>query len=561
MKLLITSLLIIAMITTAIIPDPIQLGAKFDYDQLPDADLRDFAEDAWEEGREESAILLLDYIVEQDMEDAPAARAQRDEWLVALAARDTALGRLKAFGWGALTGEVTSGAGMAGATVADFFVYGDVRDLVNQIVFEDDKDELIILLSAAGVATTAFPPADPAVSALKLARKSSALSEPLVLQLKKLIRVAQTSGASSASVMKLREVFAAVFELAKNTKSWATFSTLLKQARDLDQIKLLARIAGNSQDGAKQLAQLMTVAAKGGQKHAEDAISYLKVHGQRGMDAMYAALRKGPDGLKFIAKNPTLSARALKNARKLQVYGVDELTDWYHAMVYRFGDWVVWAKRAITGLLLAMVGMLWMPRQFFRRRFWKRSNESTDSGDAGAGLVWANRISGVVGVVLLVMVTYVVFDLSTVPAEGAGPYIASMPGSSGGSLGGSELPEPSNLMLSVLFIGLVILLQFAVWFAARSRILRVSEEEESNANRMKLLDNQDTWLDLPLFVGLAGTILAFILISIDAGMSRMLAYLSTVLGILASVLLRLRYYQPTRERLIRGSKKGEEAEA
>lgn len=65
MKLLLTSILIIAMLTSAIIPDPIQLGATFDYNQLPDADLRLYAEEAWEEGREESAILLLDYIVDQ----------------------------------------------------------------------------------------------------------------------------------------------------------------------------------------------------------------------------------------------------------------------------------------------------------------------------------------------------------------------------------------------------------------------------------------------------------------------------------------------------------------
>lgn len=561
MKLLLTSILIIAMLTSAIIPDPIQLGATFDYNQLPDADLRLYAEEAWEEGREESAILLLDYIVDQGMGDTPAARAQRNEWIAELEARDSALGQLKAFGWGAVTGRVDSGAGMAGATLADFFVYGDLRDLVNQIVFEDDKDELIILLSGVGVITTAFPPADPAVSFLKLARKSAALSEPLVRQMTTILKVVKAEGGNSLAFAKLKEAFTAIYQLSENTETWASFTTLLKQAKNLDEVKLLAKIAGNTRDGARKLSQLITVASQGGKQYADDVVAFLQVHGQKGMDTLYAAMRKGPDGLKFVAKHPTLTSRTLKNAKKLEVWGVNELTDWYHSLIYKLGPWVVWIKRAITGLLFAAIAMLWLPRSFFRRQFWKSSADSAVARETGQGLIFLNRISGVFGIVLLVLVTYVVLDYSAIPSEGSEPLVASVPGGSGGEVSGDGIPEPANRMLSVVFIGLVIVVQLAVLLAARTKIASVAAEKGSIANRIKLLENQDTWLDLPLFVGLAGTICAFVLISIDAGLGRIFAYLSTVLGIIVSVVLRMRYYHPAREKMIRGTTKIEGIEA
>jgi len=90
-----------------------------------------------------------------------------------------------------------------------------------------------------------------------------------------------------------------------------------------------------------------------------------------------------------------------------------------------------------------------------------------------------------------------------------------------------------------------------VWFYVRGKIRRVEDDEGSAAIlRLKRLENLDVFLDLPLFTGLALTVIAFILIALDAGMSRHFAYTSTVVGILSSVSLRIRYQYPLKERLI-----------
>lgn len=551
MKLLITAILFVALTTAAIIPDPPQLGAEFDYNGLPDVDLRAYAEEAWEQGREDSALVLLDYIIESDLPDATAAKGQRDEWLAELAKRDSAMGMLMAVGWGAISGEVDSAGSMAGSTLADFFIYGDVRDAFKELFLEENTDEFILLLSAAGIATVTFPPADPAVSCLKTARKMGSLSEPLVKQLTKILKVAKESK-NSMALAQLKEVFTAVYELLKNTKTWATFSTLLSRARNLDEVKLLAKIAGQTHDGAKRLSQLFAVALTQGKQQADEAVKYLQTYGQKGMDAMYGALRKGPDGLKFVAKHPTLTSRVLKGGRKVQVWGVNELTDWYHSLIYRFGNGVVWAKRAFVGLLFASIVMLWTPAAWLRRL--SRITSVKGSGKARKMPVFANQLAVVLGIVLIVMAVYVVMDSQAVADSGKATIMTSAGGiqSSGGSSGETaDLAPPTSVMLSILFIGFIVVGQVTIGFEARRRILKASSEGQSSAHRLRLLESQDTWLDLPLFVGLAGTILAFIFISLDAGISRMLAYSSTIGGILVAVIIRLAVYQPAREILIR----------
>jgi uncharacterized membrane protein len=103
--------------------------------------------------------------------------------------------------------------------------------------------------------------------------------------------------------------------------------------------------------------------------------------------------------------------------------------------------------------------------------------------------------------------------------------------------------------------GTVVLISLAihavVWFFVRGKIRQVEDDENSPpALRLRRLDNLDVFLDLPLFTGLALTVIAFILITLNAGMSRHFAYTSTVVGILSSVSLRIRYQYPLKERLI-----------
>jgi hypothetical protein len=109
----------------------------------------------------------------------------------------------------------------------------------------------------------------------------------------------------------------------------------------------------------------------------------------------------------------------------------------------------------------------------------------------------------------------------------------------------------ANPLLSGAVVLLSLLTHGVVWVWVRGK-LKVLEEDELSAPalRLKRLENLDVFLDLPLFCGLALTVIAFILITLDAGMSRHFAYTSTVVGILSAVSLRIRYQYPLKERLL-----------
>lgn len=92
---------------------------------------------------------------------------------------DSMTGKLRRFARGAASGEPTDTASLLGSLSLDFFVIGDIRDLVVQgyrQIAHDDGDKLIIALSAVGLATTLTPEFDWAPSMLKGFRRSGALN-------------------------------------------------------------------------------------------------------------------------------------------------------------------------------------------------------------------------------------------------------------------------------------------------------------------------------------------------------------------------------------------------
>ena len=68
--------------------------------------------------------------------------------------------------------------------------------------------------------------------------------------------------------------------------------------------------------------------------------------------------------------------------------------------------------------------------------------------------------------------------------------------------------------------------------------------------KMKKLENADLFLDLPLYFGLFGTVSSFIIMSFNPQVSRLLAYSSTLVGIIFSVVLRLVMQYPIRQRFL-----------
>ena len=86
--------------------------------------------------------------------------------------------------------------------------------------------------------------------------------------------------------------------------------------------------------------------------------------------------------------------------------------------------------------------------------------------------------------------------------------------------------------------------------AAADVFFGLKRSKEAISVRLKKLDNADLFLDLPLYFGLLGTVASFIVMSFNPNISRLIAYSSTLVGIIFSVILRITLQYPLKQTLI-----------
>lgn len=118
--------------------------------------------------------------------------------------------------------------------------------------------------------------------------------------------------------------------------------------------------------------------------------------------------------------------------------------------------------------------------------------------------------------------------------------------------------SPSNPVLrgeiagriSMFVFAAVTMLQFVALFAASAVIGRIRGAEGAPAVKLKQLENADIFLDVPLYIGLFGTVSSFLVMTFSPTSSRLIAYSSTLIGIIFSLALRLLLNYPLRKRLI-----------
>ncbi len=337
-----------------------------EFNALPDADMSRIAEKLWEDGNRESAISVLHFAVETGEHDEQEQRSPSmadsrplhkqllKEYTTTLNDEASIDGRLWNVGRGVVTGEIDSWESMAGSTVADFFVVGDVRDLIVHGLVKDDGDELILTLSAVGIATTAWPPADPAVSMIKAARKSQSISEPIVKQLSNAASNYKNAPGPKTQ-QALIDTMKPIWDLGGKCKSWSQFKLMLKHSDSIDQLRTLNKIMDHGPQTAKQMNRMFAVCSHTG-KQFKNLFKLLNKGGQKGCDAIYTVIRKGPPGIKWLAKNPKLLTRLTKIGYKNTKWG-------YNEALATYGRKVIWVRNII---IVVCIGLIIACTPFFR---------------------------------------------------------------------------------------------------------------------------------------------------------------------------------------------------
>ena len=115
--------------------------------------------------------------------------------------------------------------------------------------------------------------------------------------------------------------------------------------------------------------------------------------------------------------------------------------------------------------------------------------------------------------------------------------------------------------LSLFILVSILILQAFAFVTAAGVFSGLKRSTEPVQVRLKKLDNADLFLDLPLYFGLLGTVASFIVMSFNPNISRLIAYSSTLVGIIFSVILRLTLQYPLKQTLICASAELNEKES
>ena len=81
----------------------------------------------------------------------------------------------------------------------------------------------------------------------------------------------------------------------------------------------------------------------------------------------------------------------------------------------------------------------------------------------------------------------------------------------------------------------------------------IANIKHGNANvqlKLRNLENAEVFFDVPLYFGLFGTVSSFLVMTFSPQSSRLIAYSSTLIGIIFSLILRLAMQYPLRKRLV-----------
>ena len=112
----------------------------------------------------------------------------------------------------------------------------------------------------------------------------------------------------------------------------------------------------------------------------------------------------------------------------------------------------------------------------------------------------------------------------------------------------------------MLIFSVITALQFLAFGLGFAVISNIKNSTDSISSQLKQLDNAGIFFDVPLYVGLFGTVSAFLVMTFSPQSSRLIAYSSTLIGIVFSIALKLTLEYPFRQKLLRLSDDNKEGE-
>ncbi len=117
-----------------------------------------------------------------------------------------------------------------------------------------------------------------------------------------------------------------------------------------------------------------------------------------------------------------------------------------------------------------------------------------------------------------------------------------------------EIAESSVDYISAMMIAFFFILQLGIFFWSKQQLDTIKKDSHNIDMQIKLIDNEEQLFDMGLYIGLAGTILSLLFLSLGhESQGLMSAYTSTLFGIMEVALFKLIFLRPYKMQLILGS--------
>lgn len=171
---------------------------------------------------------------------------------------------------------------------------------------------------------------------------------------------------------------------------------------------------------------------------------------------------------------------------------------------------------------------------------------------------------------ILLFLIGVAFVIAMVYFFDKSPMLRTMfSGDSGEAVGEVAQNSPASIAartkvaawISMLIFSVITALQLLAFGLGYVVVSNIRNSADAVSTKIKQLDNAGIFFDVPLYVGLFGTVSAFLVMTFSPQSSRLIAYSSTLIGIIFSLLLKLIMEYPFRQKLLRQAETNEKGAA
>jgi len=503
-----------------------KLAAMPDFDYLSQGKLM------WKDSKHNQALALFSIASGISPSSKSALNATKTA-LAELKAQPSALNNLKQIGHSSQVNH-NSWDNQQAQSLVEFFNEANIKKLSKELLFDSNNfNKFLVALNKVDNIVEVIPKSKQAFELLKVAESTKILTDELKNEITDAINAYNKSQEINPAL--LEEVLnktTPVLQLMKSCKNWADFSALLSQVKSSRHLSILLNLADPGTQPAPQLTQLaqLITAANENAELKMSILGYVNDNGSVGLQNLYKAIQKGPVGIQTLIRNPSVKISPL-NTKTITTN--DPVKIWWIKMIKSEALAMEAVRYVLMSLAICAIILFGVQPQHLSRVLLVKDPENAN----------VSKITGQLFLVIFAIFA-ISFIFNTILGGDAAP--ATTTGPSQGQMSAATMQPQENVLtgMSILSLVIIVFMQFTVYAKAISELKKIKELTGTAKLKLQQLKHADIFFDLPIYLGLLGTVSSFVIMLFDPGASRIVAYTSTIIGIIFSASLRIFYVYP-----------------